>query len=192
MKWQRKSPAKPVNKIAGSNVLVVGLGHIGSAFAKKMYALGANIYGIRQNITQKPTYVKEIYSLERLNDILEQMDYVALCLPDMPRPVLAKEQFKLMKSTALVINTARGGLINTDDLAEALHNKEIGGAVLDATIPDPLPNNHPLWQEENCILTFHNASGYGIEDMRQMTEEIILTNVRNYLNGDDLLNLVKY
>ena len=190
--WSYESPAKPVNKIAGSNVLVVGLGHIGSAFAKKMYALGANIYGIRQNITQKPTYVKEIYSLERLNDILEQMDYVALCLPDMPRPVLAKEQFKLMKSTALVINTARGGLINTDDLAEALHNKEIGGAVLDATIPDPLPNNHPLWQEENCILTFHNASGYGIEDMRQMTEEIILTNVRNYLNGDDLLNLVKY
>ena len=157
-----------------------------------MYALGANIYGIRQNITRKPTYVKEIYSLERLNDILEQMDYVALCLPDMPRPVLAKEQFKLMKSTALIINTARGGLINTDDLAEALHNKEIGGAVLDATIPDPLPNNHPLWQEENCILTFHNASGYGIEDMRQMTEEIILTNVRNYLNGDNLLNLVKY
>ena len=190
--WSYESPAKPVNKIAGSNVLIVGLGHIGSAFAKKMYALGANIYGIRQNITQKPTYVKEIYSLERLNDILEQMDYVALCLPDMPRPVLAKEQFKLMKSTALVINTARGGLINTDDLAEALHNKEIGGAVLDATIPDPLPNNHPLWQEENCILTFHNASGYGIEDMRQMTEEIILTNVRNYLNGDDLLNLVKY
>lgn len=190
--WSYESPAKPVNKIAGSNVLVVGLGHIGSAFAKKMYALGANIYGIRQNITQKPTYVKEIYSLERLNDILEQMDYVALCLPDMPRPVLAKEQFKLMKSTALIINTARGGLINTDDLAEALHNKEIGGAVLDATIPDPLPNNHPLWQEENCILTFHNASGYGIEDMRQMTEEIILTNVRNYLNGDDLLNLVKY
>ena len=190
--WSYESPAKPVNKIAGSNVLVVGLGHIGSAFAKKMYALGANIYGIRQNITQKPIYVKEIYSLERLNDILEQMDYVALCLPDMPRPVLAKEQFKLMKSTALVINTARGGLINTDDLAEALHNKEIGGAVLDATIPDPLPNNHPLWQEENCILTFHNASGYGIEDMRQMTEEIILTNVRNYLNGDDLLNLVKY
>lgn len=190
--WSYESPAKPVNKISGSNVLVVGLGHIGSAFAKKMYALGANIYGIRQNLTQKPTYVKEIYSLERLNDILEQMDYVALCLPDMPRPVLAKEQFKLMKSTALVINTARGGLINTDDLAEALHNKEIGGAVLDATIPDPLPNNHPLWQEENCILTFHNASGYGIEDMRQMTEEIILTNVRNYLNGDDLLNLVKY
>lgn len=190
--WSYESPTKPVNKIAGNNVLVVGLGHIGSAFAKKMYALGANIYGIRQNITQKPTYVKEIYSLERLNDILEQMDYVALCLPDMPRPVLAKEQFKLMKSTALIINTARGGLINTDDLAEALHNKEIGGAVLDATIPDPLPNNHPLWQEENCILTFHNASGYGIEDMRQMTEEIILTNVRNYLNGDDLLNLVKY
>ena len=48
--WSYESPAKPVNKIAGSNVLVVGLGHIGSAFAKKMYALGANIYGIRQNI----------------------------------------------------------------------------------------------------------------------------------------------
>lgn len=190
--WSYESSAKPVNKIAGSNVLVVGLGHIGSAFAKKMYALGANIYGIRQNITQKPTYVKEIYTLDSLNDILRQMDYVALCLPDMPRPVLAKEQFKLMKATALIINTARGGLINTDDLAEALHNKEIGGAVLDATIPNPLPNNHSLWQEENCILTFHNGSGYGIEDMRQMTEEIILTNVRNYLNGDDLLNLVKY
>ena len=105
--WSYESPAKPVNKIAGSNVLVIGLGHIGSAFAKKMYALGANIYGIRQNLTQKPIYVKEVYSLERLNDILEQMDYVALCLPDMPRPVLAKEQFKLIKSTALIINTAR-------------------------------------------------------------------------------------
>lgn len=180
--------------IRGSNVLVVGFGDIGSQFGSKMNALGANIYGIKRNISDKPEYVKEMHTLDKLDSLLPDMDIVALCLPNsrQTQNVISEKQFKLMKNDAILINVGRGNAVDTSALVQALTEGEIGNAILDVTDPEPLPADHPLWKQPNAIITPHISGGYHAQETIEGIEEIILENAQRYIADLPLINQVDY
>ncbi len=189
--WQDLGFVKTIN---GCNVLVVGLGDIGGHFGQKMNALGANIYGIKRTLSNKPDYVKSLYTLDNLDELLPLMDIVALCLPNsvQTQNIIFSRQLELMKKDAILINVGRGNAVDTDALTEALEKNIIGGAILDVTQPEPLPAEHPLWKQKNAIITPHISGGYHAQETIDGIERIILDNAQRYVSDLPLGNVVDY
>ena len=180
--------------IRGSKVLVVGLGDIGSQFAEKMHALGCEIHGIKRTVSDVPAYVKSLSTLDKLDDLLPDMDVVALCLPNSPatQNVISDKQLNLMKKDSILINVGRGNAVDTEALTKALQNNIIGNAILDVTEPEPLPVDHPLWKCKNAFITPHISGGYHAQETIDGIENIILENVRRYVDGAELINQVDF
>ena len=110
---------------------------------------------------------------------------VALALTADTVGMLSRNEFEVMEGHAWIVNVARGRHIVTDDLVWALTNGVIGGAALDVTDPEPLPDDHPLWSLPNCIITPHVGN---TPDMAvPLLSERIAVNVRRFASGDDLL-----
>ncbi|MBT3604890.1 MAG: D-2-hydroxyacid dehydrogenase, partial [Candidatus Latescibacteria bacterium] len=109
-------------------------------------------------------------------------------LTDETRDRYHNAEFALMKNTAYITNIARGKIINTDALMNALDNKQIAGAGLDVTDPEPLPTDHPLWDYENVIITPH-ASGHS-PNADENILNLICENAQRFVKGKPLKNQV--
>lgn len=116
--------------------------------------------------------------------------FLALALTPATERIIGAAQLAAMRSDAWLVNVARGRHVDTDALVAALRGDVIGGAALDVTDPEPLPDGHPLWQLENCIITPHTA------DTAQMTEHLlgrrIQDNVARFAAGEPLLGIVDH
>jgi len=134
--------------------------------------------------------VDDVLEAERFADGLPGADLVVLALPLTAdtEGMFSHEEFGLMEEHAWIVNVARGKHIVTDDLVEALRSGAIGGAGLDVTDPEPLPDEHPLWSLPNCIITPHvgNTPDMAIPLLSARVTE----NVRRFGAGDDLIGLV--
>lgn len=183
-----------VTSIYGSKTLVVGLGDIGGEFAKRMHALGSKVYGIKRNMTEVPEYLEEIYQMDKLEELLPQFDIVALSLPETKatRNLFDKNKFEKMKKNAILLNVGRGTTVNTADLCDALNNEIIGGAGLDVTDIEPLPEDSPLWNAKNLVLTPHVSGGYHLNETLERIRKIALTNLKAYYEGKPLINIVDF
>ena len=159
-----------------------------------MHALGAEIYAIKRTVKDKPDYIKTLTTLDNLDNLLPEMDIIALCLPNSSQTqnLIDKKRFDLMRNDAVIINVGRGNAINTEDLNDALEKGIIGGAVLDVTNPEPLPSYHPLWKKENVIITPHVSGGYHAQETIEGIESIFIENATRIVNGDELLNQVDF
>lgn len=190
-KWLDRGSVK---QIEGSTVLVVGLGDIGSNFAKRMKALGCNIIGIRRTGTDKPEYVDELYLFDKLDDVLPRADVVALSLPNTPQTagLFSRERIGNMKDDSLIINVGRGNAIDTEALCDMLENGKLYGAALDVTDPEPLPENHRLWKLENVLITPHISGYYHLRKTYTNIIDICIKNTHRYLNGEKLINIVDF
>jgi len=138
---------------------IYGLGRIGFGVAKRLKAFSpSKIYYVDEH---ELPYAKEIEA-ERtdFHGLLRNCDYICLCcnLNDQTKHMFNKETFKMMKKNAVLINTGRGGVINHDDLLEALREGTIRAAGLDVTEPEPLPHDHPLVHMPNCVILPHMGS----------------------------------
>lgn len=174
---------------SGSTVGIVGLGSIGGAVAVRAKALGARVLGIRR--TPSPDDPVDVcYTPDRLHEMLRQCDFVALCLPATmdTRHVIDAAALAALPDHAFIVNIGRGSAIDTDALVEALHAGSIGGAGLDVTDPEPLPDGHPLWDMDNVLITPHTSGGSPGDDARIHT--LFLENLRRYRDKEPLLNLV--
>lgn len=183
--------------ISGSTVLVIGLGDIGCEFAKRVKTMGATVIGIRVPPTDKPDYVDELYGPEAVDELLPRADTIALTLPGIPqtRNTITKERFARMKESAVLLNTSRGSTVNQDDLLEAIQTHRIAGALIDVTEPEPLPADHPLWHQENVILTPHVAGAYSdwFYRMPLITENVMrlaIANISALLEEKSLKNVI--
>ena len=139
-----------------------------------------------------PDYVDQIYLNKDLDKLLKRSDYVILTLPGTPATegIIGREELKMMKDSAFIVNIGRGSLIKQDSLIEALQKDWIAGAGLDVTEPEPLPKTNKLWELDNLILTPHISGSSPINDQRRF--ELFKANLKRFLNQKELLNQVDF
>jgi len=182
----------PVRSIYGSKITVIGMGDIGSCFAERAAALGAEVTGVRRRDMPKPEYFARQFTFDKLEEALPGKDVVALCVPrtDETVRIINAKTIALMNPRAVIINVGRGSAIDQDSLVSALNDGRIGGAFLDVTDPEPLPPSHPLWTAKNCIITPHVSGNMTLELTRERIVGIFLENLELYAGGMPLLHTV--
>lgn len=185
--WER--PLMPT-ELSGTTLGLVGFGRIGQELAVRCRALGMRIAALKKNPTRGAELADKVYGLNQLGELLAESDYLVLCAPDTPENIgmIGAPQLARMKPSAVLLNVARGALVMTNDLIDALKRGVIAGAGLDVTDPEPLPNEHPLWTAPNVLISPHLGGCTDRFWPRQMA--LLRDNLRRYLSGSPLLNLV--
>lgn len=186
-----KSPDwQEVFELAGKTLLLIGIGSIGARTAELASTLGMRVLGVRRNSSLNSSGVEVMFSPDQLGDILPEADFVVLTIPltKDTRGIIGERELKLMKQTAYIINTGRGGTIDENALIKALEDGWIAGAGLDVFENEPLPKDSPLWQMENVIITAHYAGRTPYYDDRALS--IFLENLRRYNSDEPLYNVV--
>jgi D-2-hydroxyacid dehydrogenase (NADP+) len=190
--WAQAELHGPVTPpLARTQLLVVGLGSIGTRVAQLGTGLGMSVTGIRRRLDEPvPPGVTQLRGPEGLLDSLRTADVVVLTLPrtDETRALIGAPELAVMKPTALLINVARGKLIDDAALLDALERGKIGGAGLDAFQQEPLPADHPFWRAPRMLMTPHTASFAG--DYWAPVVDLFLENLARFKRGDALLNVV--
>ncbi|GAB3792247.1 D-2-hydroxyacid dehydrogenase [Virgibacillus kimchii] len=172
---------------------IIGVGAIGRETAKIAKAFNMKVLGMRYS-GEMTDNVDRMYTPNQLDQFLPQCDYVVITLPLTKETsgMFSKDQFRKMKDTAFMINIGRGPIIKEDDLIRALQNNEIAGAGLDVFATEPLPEESPLWEMENVIVTPHTA-GATEHYTKRVVEDIFLPNLKKYVQGDAPdMNVVNY
>lgn len=152
--WGRKFAAS----LYDANILIVGAGGITEELLKHLAPFRCNITVVRNRAEHLEGATKTV-QLDELDEHLPEADWVFLAcsLTESTRNLFNLERFKKMKSSAYLINVARGAVVNTSDLVTALNDEVIAGAGVDVTDPEPLPDGHSLWTAKNVIITPHTA-----------------------------------
>ena len=185
-------PLRPLLAVEGSTILVLGLGDIGSFYARKMKALGAYLIGVRRHEGACPDCVDEVITTERLEEALPRADIIAMVLPGgkATEHIIGDHAFALMKEGACILNVGRGNAIDPDALMRALDSGKLRGAALDVTQPEPLPKDHPLWDYPNVLITPHSAGWWQLDETLSLVVSICGENLRAFSEGRPLSNVV--
>jgi len=172
--------------LAQKNILVIGFGRIGSNFVKRALAFDMNVYVYDPYVEKEKVKFSGAIPVDNISENLQKMDAVTLHCPknDEATDLFTKKEFNLMKKSSFIINCARGGILNEEDLYEALTSKKIAGAGLDVFDVEPTPSSNPLFKLNNVILSPHIA-GVTIESTVRMATETV-QNVLDVL--DDKIN----
>lgn len=182
-----------VVSITDTTILILGAGNIGKHFAGLAHALGAHVIGVKRTPGNCPPCMDELHTMEELKELLPKADAVVSFLPSTSetRGLFDKALFMTMKRGSFFLNGGRGDLVVTEDLCDVLESGHLAGAALDVTEPEPLPEDHRLWEIPNAIITPHVSGGYHLPETLHNIVNICLENMRRYVNGDSLHNVVK-
>ncbi|MGH3666121.1 MAG: D-isomer specific 2-hydroxyacid dehydrogenase family protein [Egibacteraceae bacterium] len=175
--------------LVGGTVTIFGGGGIALELIKLLQPFGCEITVVRRHPDDIEGVTRVLGYQERY-DALHGADVVviACALTEETRGLISSVEIELMEPHAWLVNVARGQHVVTEDLVIALREDAIGGAAVDVTDPEPLPDGHPLWELPNCLITPHTAN---TEDMAiPLLSERITTNVRRYVAGEDLIGKV--
>lgn len=169
---------------------VVGVGQIGAEICRRGAAFGMTLVGVDPVRSRVDDLNLDLWASDRLPDLLAQSDFVVIAAPHTPETekLFRSEQFRQMKPTAYLINIGRGIIVDLADLTAALQTREIAGAGLDVFEVEPLPENHPLWDMDNVLITPHVAAASPRISERHLAT--LLKNIRNYVSGEDPVTLV--
>ena len=172
--------------LAQKNILVIGFGRIGSNFVKRALAFDMNVYVYDPYVEKEKVKISGAIPVDNISENLQKMDAVTLHCPknDETTDLFTKKEFNLMKKSSFIINCARGGILNEEDLYEALKDENISGAGLDVFDVEPTPSSNPLFKLNNVILSPHIA-GVTVESTVRMATETV-QNVLDVL--DDKVN----
>lgn len=188
----------PVRSIAGSSVVIIGTGDIGSNAAERYRALGAkSITGFSRSGRQAKCF-DDVYRLEDFDGLFqggglsEKTDILLLCVPGTPesRGLLSAERIAMLSEKTFVINVGRGTVIDQEALCSALYERRIAGAALDVVYPEPLPEDHPLWEAPNCIITPHISGDMGLPYTVDRTVGFFCDNLERFSKGEEMINLI--
>lgn len=176
------------DEFMGSVVTVVGLGAIGEAIVARLEGFGVETIGVRYTPEKGgPTDEVVGFDTEELHEALSRTDVLVLACPltDATRGLIGEEEFATLPEDALLVNIARGPVVETEALVDALRRNGLRGAALDVTDPEPLPEEHPLWDFGNVQITPHNA-GYTPEYYTRLAD-IVAENVERLDSGEEEL-----
>jgi D-3-phosphoglycerate dehydrogenase len=164
-------------EVAGKRLLIIGYGRIGRHLARMASAFGMKITAFDPYLAQKGWPEGQVACAPSLAAGLAEADFVSVHIPKADGPILGAVEIAAMKRGAIIINTARGGIVDEAALAQALHQGQIGGAGIDVFDSEPPPPDHPLAAFDQVILTPHTA---GLT--REAAERMALASVQNVLD----------
>ncbi len=181
--WLQDSPGKV--ELFGSKALILGYGAIGSLIEERLKAFAVDVTVVRR------TPAPGVLTPDQWRAKLGEFDWVILAVPATAETdgMIGADELSAMKPSAVLINIARGSVVDQDALVAALQQKHIAAAFLDVTTPEPLPAEHPLWSLDNAHITMH-LSGRAQDKMFVRSAERFFENLERYRNGELLTPLV--
>jgi phosphoglycerate dehydrogenase-like enzyme len=179
-------PPVMLEELTGKTVLLVGYGSIGKEIERMLEPFNVDLIRLARTARENPM----VYGVEELDALLPNAQVVVLILPATAesRWLINARQFSLLQQGTLLVNAARGPIVNTDALVEALQSGKIRAA-LDVTDPEPLPVGHPLWKCPNLLITPH--VGGSSPEFARRSLKIAADELRRYMAGEPLRNVVQ-
>lgn len=179
-------PPVKLEELTGKTVLIVGHGSIGQDIERMLEPFRVTILRVARTPRSHPL----VHPVAQLDSLLPSADVIVLILPltAESKGLIGARQLSLMRQGALLVNMARGGVVQTDALVEALNSGRIRAA-LDVTDPEPLPIDHPLWHCPNLLITPHIGGSSPQFDKRSL--KVAIDELRRYINGEPLHNVVQ-
>ena len=189
--WNRLGPIK---SLEGAQVLIYGAGDIGTSIAKRLQGFNTHTVGVCRDLKKERMYFDEICTIQDAEKYLPEADVVIGCIPNNTDTAgyMNYERMSSMKDDAIIVNVGRGNFIDCIALDTLLRNNHLWGAALDVTDPEPLPENHPLWENKKCIITPH-TSGVAfshLEETENLICKIVCENIKRYIEKENIMNNV--
>lgn len=183
--WINREPESPERALRSQTVAIVGTGGIGAELARLLAPLGSRLLGINRSGRPLEGAVRTV-THPRLHEVLGEADFVVVAAPltAETRGMFDSEALGAMKPAAWLVNVARGAIVDTGALLEALSAERLGGAALDVTDPEPLPDEHPLWSLPNVIVTPHVANTWSMSLVA--LRALVRRNVAHWVAGEPL------
>ena len=172
-----------LRELAGRQVTIVGAGSVGTECAKRFSAMGCRCVGLCRHPDDSAAHYAAQRSITRLDALLPETDILLLTVPltGDTRGLMDARRFALLKDGAVLVNIARGPVVDAGAMLAALRSGRLSGAAVDVVDPEPLPPDDPLWDAPNLILTPHN-SFIGDGDAQRMFE-LVYQDTETWLNG---------
>lgn len=179
-----------VFELANKTMLLIGVGAIGTRTARLAHAHDMRVIGVRRDPQESIEGIDEMVGPDALHTVLSRADFVVVTVPltTETRHLLGPAEFAQMKPNAILVNIGRGGTIDEAALIDALSTGTIAGAGLDVTAEEPLPEDSPLWDMGNVIITAHYAGKTPHYDGRAFA--MFQENLPRFVNGQPMINLV--
>jgi phosphoglycerate dehydrogenase-like enzyme len=199
-RWERFAPLE----LRESTVGIVGYGSIGRQVARLLHPFGAQVLACKQDAMQPVDsgytpegygdpagdFVHRLYPTQALRSMLKQCDFVVITVPLTPATLgmIGAEQLAALKPGAFLVDVSRGGVLHQEALIHALEENKIAGAALDVFPEEPLPEDSPLWEMPNVIITPHISGVTPNYDQRAV--ELFARNLERYIEGEPLYNVI--
>jgi len=174
--------------LAGKTVGFVGGGGIVRESIARLAPFGVRSLALCEPCVAVPG-AEHTYGSEGLHDLLKTSDHVVLALPLAPatRGMIGRGELELI-GPGFLVNVARGAIVDTEALVAVLSEGRLGGAGLDVTEPEPLPDDHPLWRMDNVMITSHSANS--LEMLRSAYAELVAENLERFRRGEQVLGII--
>jgi phosphoglycerate dehydrogenase-like enzyme len=182
---------QPLRELDGQTLFLVGLGEIGRETARLGKAFGMRTVGIRRSQGPPPEHVDEVHGPDRLAELAGRADAMVVSLPltEETAGMIDRATIGRLPPSCIFVNIGRGGVVDEPALIEALRERRIAGAALDVFATEPLPQDSPLWDLPNVLLTPHAVALAARENERIV--ELFVANLRRYLDGEPLAKVVE-
>ncbi|MES3517236.1 MAG: D-2-hydroxyacid dehydrogenase [Natronomonas sp.] len=186
--WYTPDYERPFT-VENERLCVVGLGTLGQGTAVRADALGMDVVGVRRTPETVPG-VSEVYTPDNLHAAIEDARFVALTVPHTPETegMIGQEEFETMRDDAYLINVGRGPVVEESALIDALDTGAIAGAALDVFEEEPLPEDSPLWDFEEVIISPHKGSATNRYHLD--IADVVKENIEHIKAGEELRNRV--
>ena len=186
-RWDTYKYADTFIELTGKSMGILALGDIGKAVAKRAHGFGMQVYAVDIRQVEKIPEVNEVWGMDKLDEIISKVDWFVVTAPITRETsnLIDARRIGLLKKDAHIVIISRGGIVDEDALAKALLDKSIAGAAIDAFAKEPISDESPFWDMENCIISAH-ASAYSRE-MAKGRLDIFKENLRRYVSKEDFL-----
>ena len=176
-------------ELTGKTLAIVGIGRVGQEVARHGKRMDMRVTGMRRSDAPVPD-VDKLFDRAELHAMLREADFLVLAAPHTPETegIIGEAELSVLKPSAVLINVGRGALVDEDALIRALREKRLAGAALDVLRDEPPPQDSPLWDMPNVIISPHSASTVTQENAR--ITEIFFDNLQRYLSGRPLRNVL--
>ncbi len=177
-------------ELAGKTLSIIGLGRVGREVARLAKAFDMRVIGNRRDPNKAIDYIDQLYPPNEIAPLLQQSDFLVLAVPHTPETerLIGAAELSALPKGAVLINVARGAVVDQDALIAALRDEHLAGAALDVFAVEPLPSDSPLWEMPNVIISPHSASTAETENAK--ITRIFCDNLRAYLSGQPLINVL--